>query len=180
MIREEALKLLDSYVDSVNLKKHMLAVEAAMRFYAGKFNADPDKWGLAGLLHDADWEKHPDEHPKVIVKDLTERGVDPEIVHAISCHGNNFGIERISQLDHALFACDEITGMITAVALVRPTRLEGLEVASVKKRMKDKSFAAGVNREDVMQGAAEIGTSLDEHIINVISAMQGIRAELGL
>ena len=170
----------------------MLAVEAACRFYAVKFGAaaigEPrsismereEKWGTAGLLHDADWEKHPDKHPQGIIDDLRKRGVDEEIIHAISCHGNNFGLERKSQLDHVLFACDEITGMITATALVRPTKLEGLEVKSVKKKMKDKDFAAGVNRADVVQGAEELGISLEEHIQNVITAMQEVKGDLGL
>jgi len=158
----------------------MYAVEAACRFYARKFNQDQEKWGLAGLLHDADWENHPAEHPKVIIAELEKRGVDPEIIHAISCHGNNFGVERKSQLDHILFACDEITGLITTTALVRPGKLEGLQPSSILKKMKDKGFAAGVNRDDVMQGAEGINLSLDEHLANVIQAMYEIREELGL
>lgn len=180
MIRKEALKLLDEYIDNENLKKHMLAVEAAVRFYAEKFVGDIDKWGLAGLLHDADWEKYPEKHPQVIVKDLKNKGVDEEVVHAISCHGNQFGVERKSKLDHVLFACDEITGLITATALVRPSGLEGMKVKSVKKKMKSKNFASGVNREEIRQGAEEIGVPLDEHVQNVITAMQGIKEELGL
>ena len=151
-----------------------------MRFYAQKFGADKDQWGIAGMLHDADRQKYPQEHPKIIIADLEKRGTDAEIIHAISAHGNNFGVERKSQLDHALFACDEITGMVTATALVRPEKLNGLEAKSVKKKMKDKSFAAGVNRDDVIQGAAELGISLDEHIQNVIVAMQAVKDEIGL
>lgn len=156
----------------------MFAVEAAMRFYARKFNQDEEKWGIAGLLHDADWEKYPSEHPKVIMNDLEKRGADPEIIHAISCHGNNFGVKRESLLDHALFACDEITGLVNTTALVRPEKIDGLEAKSVRKKMKDPKFAAGVNRDDVKLGADELGITLDQHIANVISAMQGIKDAL--
>ncbi len=172
--RAEALKILDLYVDNENLKKHMYAVEAAMRFYAKKFGADVEKWGVAGLLHDADWQRHPGEHPKVICADLRQRGIDEEIVYAISCHGNQFGIPRMSQMDHALFACDEVTGLVTATALVRPDGLAGMQARSVIKKMKDKSFAAGVNRDDVRNGAEALGLTLEEHITNVIAAMQGM------
>ncbi len=150
----------------------MYAVEAAMRFYAAKFGEDPDKWGIAGLLHDADWQKYPPQHPKVICEDLQKRGVDPEIIHAISCHGNQLGVVRQSKMDHALFACDEITGLVTATALMKPNGLEGLEARSVIKKMKDKGFAAGVNRDDIRQGAEELGLPLEEHIQNVINAMK--------
>jgi predicted hydrolase (HD superfamily) len=180
MTRDEALQLMHSFVSNENLRKHMLAVEAAVRFYAKKFNADEDLWGLAGLLHDADWEKFPNDHPKVIIGELKKRRVNGEVIHAISCHGNQFGVVRESQLDHVLFACDEITGLITASALVRPEKLTGLAPASVKKKMKDRSFAAGVNRDEVRQGAEELSISLEEHIQNVIIAMLGIREELGL
>jgi predicted hydrolase (HD superfamily) len=178
--RSEALGILDSYVDNVNLKKHMYAVEAAMRFYAAKFGEDQELWGVAGLLHDADWEKHPDQHPKMICADLEKRDVSPEMIHAISCHGHIFGIPRTSRFDDALFACDEVTGLVTTTALVRPDRLEGMEARSVIKKMKDKGFAAGVNRDDVREGAESLGVTLEEHIQNVIIAMQGIKSELGL
>ena len=174
------MRILDSYVANPNLKKHMLAVEAAVRFYAPLYGSDPDQWGIAGLLHDADWEKYPSEHPKVIIEDLRKRGVDKEITQAIACHGNNFGVERKSQLDHVLFACDEITGLITATALVRPEKLTGLAASSVKKKMKIPTFAAGVNRQELQQGADELDITLDEHMANVIEAMQEIQKELGL
>ncbi len=150
-----------------------------MRFYARKFGEDEEKWGIAGLLHDADWEKHPPEHPKVICADLEKRGVDPEIIHAISCHGHQFGVPRASRLDHALFACDEVTGLVMTTALVRPDRFEGMEAKSVIKKMKDKGFAAGVNRDDVREGAESLGITLEEHIGNIIEAMRGIKTELG-
>jgi predicted hydrolase (HD superfamily) len=180
MNRTEAIEILNTYVDSQNLKKHMFAVEAAMRFYAKKFNTDEEAWGIAGLLHDADWEKYPDQHPKVICEDLQKRGVAEDIIHAISCHGKNFGVERVSQFDHALFACDEITGLVMTTALVRPDKLEGMEARSVIKKMKDKGFAAGVSRDDVREGAESLGITLEDHLTNVISAMQGIKNELGL
>lgn len=180
MTRQEALDLLDTYINNDNLKRHMLAVEAVMRWYAQKYQQDVDAWRLAGLLHDADWEKHPDDHPKVIVADLRKRNVDESITHAISCHGNGLGVERESLMDYALFACDEITGLITATALLRPDRLDGLEPRSVLKKMKDKKFAAGVNRDDLYQGAEELGLSLEEHMANVIGAMQEVRSSLGL
>ena len=149
MNREQALAIVNEFIKNENLVRHMLAVEAAMRFYAQKFGEDEELWGVTGLLHDFDWEIHPtlDEHPQAGVPILRERGVPEEIIRAIQSHADHTGVPRQSQMEKALFACDEITGLITAVALVRPSRsLEDLQVKSVKKKWKDKSFAAGANR----------------------------------
>ncbi len=183
MTREEALAIVQEYVQNENLVRHMLAVEAAMRFYAEKFGEDPDLWGLAGLLHDFDWEIHPtlEEHPAAGEPILRERGVPEVIIRAIQSHANHTGIPRETRMEKALFACDEITGLITAVALVRPSRsLHDLKVKSVKKKWKDKSFAAGANRAEMQQGAEEFGIDLWEHVGNVIEAMRRIAPELGL
>ncbi len=183
MIREEALSIVREYVKNENLVRHMLAVEAAMRFYAQKLGADPDEWGLAGLLHDFDWEVHPtlEEHPTAGAPILRERGVPETIVRAILSHADHTGIPRQTTMEKALFACDEITGLITAVALVRPSRsLHDLTAKSVKKKWKDKSFAAGANRDEIAKGAEEFGIDLWEHVDNVIQAMRTIAADLAL
>ncbi len=183
MTREEALAIVREHVKNENLVRHMLAVEAAMRFYAEKFGEDPDLWGLAGLLHDFDWEIHPtlEEHPAAGEPILRERGVPEVVIRAIQSHANHTGVPRETLMEKALFACDEITGLITAVALVRPSRsLHDLKVKSVKKKWKDKSFAAGANREEMRQGAEEFGIDLWEHVGNVIEAMRGVAADLGL
>ncbi len=183
MTREEALSIVREYVKNENLVRHMLAVEAAMRFYAQKLGADPDEWGLAGLLHDFDWEIHPtlEEHPTAGAPILRERGVPEVIVRAILSHADHTGIPRQTTMEKALFACDEITGLITAVALVRPSRsLHDLTTRSVKKKWKDKSFAAGANRDEIAKGAEEFGVDLWEHVGNVIQAMRTIAADLKL
>ena len=183
MEREQALAILDEFIQNPNLKRHNLAVEAAMRFYARKFGEDEDLWGLTGLLHDFDWEIHPtlEEHPRAGEPLLRERGVPEVVIRAIQSHADHTGIPRETRMEHALYACDEITGLITAVALVRPSRsLMDLKVKSVKKKWKDKSFAAGANREEMERGAAEIGVNLWEHVGNVIEAMRSIAPELGL
>jgi len=188
MTREEALALVHEYTKNQNLIKHMLAVEAAMRAYARKFGQDEESWGLAGLLHDFDYEKYPNnehhptqEHPSVGVGILRERGVPEEICQAILGHASYTGVPRTSLMAKALFACDELTGLIVATALVRPTKsLAEVTVEAVKKKWKDKSFARGVNREEIEQGARELGVPLDEHIDFVIQAMQGIARQLGL
>ena len=177
MDRQRAIQLLDQWVTKDFTRKHLLATEAAMRTYAVRFGGNPDQWGLAGLLHDADWDTFPDEHPARVVAWLRDADQN-EIAQAVASHGNNspqFGerfIPRTTLLDHALFACDEVTGFIMAVAMVRPTRLEGLAPSSVKKKLKDKSFAAQVNRDDIIQGASELGVELDAHLQLVIEAMQ--------
>jgi putative nucleotidyltransferase with HDIG domain len=161
----------------------MLAVEAAMQFYARKFGEDEEKWAVAGLLHDFDWEIHPtmEEHPSAGEPILREHGVPEDIIRAIQSHATHTGISRESKMEKALFACDELTGLIVAVALVRPSRaLYDLKPKSVKKKWKDKSFAAGVNREEIEQGAEELGVELWDHVANVIQAMDGIAADLGL
>ena len=179
--RDEALTLLEEWVDSEGLRKHMLSVEAAMRWYARHNGQDEDLWGMAGLLHDLDWEKHPDEHPLRAVEALREKGYPEDVLHAILAHRPDFtGVAPETALDRHLIACDEITGMITATALVRPTGIGDLAPKSVKKKLKDPTFAAGVDRESVRGGAALIGVDFDQHVSNVIEAMQGIAAELGL
>ncbi len=183
MNREQALAIVNQYVENQNLVKHMLAVEAAMRFYARKYGEDEEKWAVTGLLHDFDWEIHPtmEEHPAAGEPILREHGVPEEIIRAILSHANHTGIPRQTLMERALFACDEITGLITAVALVRPSRaLYDLKPKSVKKKWKDKSFAAGANREEMEQGADELGIDLWEHVANVIKAMDSIAEDLDL
>ncbi len=183
MNREEALSIVREYVKNENLVRHMLAVEAAMRFYAEKFGEDPEQWGMAGLLHDFDWEIHPnmETHPQAGEPILRERGVPEGIIRAVMSHADHTGVPRLSQMEKALAACDEITGLVTAVALVRPSRsLSDLEVSSVKKKWKDKAFAAGANREEIARTTEEFGIELWEHVGNVIVAMRSIAPELGL
>jgi putative nucleotidyltransferase with HDIG domain len=184
-VREDAYRLMTTHVKNENLRKHMLSVEAAMRFYARKHGEDEELWAMTGLLHDCDYEKFPDlnEHTRVLAGWLREDGYDERIIYAILAHNdlNQETHPRNDLLSRALYACDEITGMITATALVRQNKaLPGLEAASVRKKMKTKSFAAGVNREDLVKGAAELGVDLDEHIANVIEAMSSIADQLGL
>ena len=184
LTREEALSLVREYVKNENLVKHKLCVEAAMRFYAPKFDEDVELWGVAGLLHDFAWEIHPtaEQHPAEGAPILRQRGVDEVIVRAVLSHGDNTGIPRESRMEKALNACDEITGLITAVALVRPSKsLYDLEPASVKKKWKDKAFAAGTDRAAMEKAAQEFGIDLwGEHVGNVITAMRRIAPELGL
>lgn len=183
MTRDEALVIVHEYVKNGNLVKHMLAVEAAMRFYAEKFGEDVEKWAAAGLLHDFDWEIHPtlEEHPQAGEPILRQRGVPEELIRAVMSHAEHTGVPRQTRMEKALFACDEVTGLITAVALVRPSRsLLDLEASSVKKKWKDRTFAAGANRAEIEQAAAEFGIELWEHVGNVILAMRRIAPELGL
>ena len=183
MTRQEAWNLTTEYTQSENLRKHMLAVEAAMRYYADKFGEDADKWGIVGLLHDFDYEQHPtkEEHPYVGVEILREMGYPEEILRAILSHAEYTGVVPESSMENTLCAVDELTGFITAVALVRPSRsVMDVKVKSVKKKMKSRAFAANVNREDIHKGADRLGLSLEEHIENVIKAMQGIAPKLGL
>lgn len=183
MKREEALDIVHQYVKNPNLVKHMLAVESAMRFYARKYGADEEKWGVAGLLHDFDWEIHPtmEEHPLAGEPILRQHGVPEEIIHAVLSHADHTGIPRETLMEKALYACDEVTGLITAVALVRPSRaLYDLKTKSIKKKWKDKSFAAGANREEIARGAEELGIDLWEHVANIIKAMDSIAEDLSL
>jgi len=183
MNREQALAIVNEFIENQNLLRHMLAVEGAMRFYAQKFGEDEELWGLTGLLHDFDWEIHPtlDEHPQAGEPLLREREVPEVVIRAILSHADHTGVPRESQMEKALFACDEITGLITAVALVRPSRsLDDLQVKSVKKKWRDKAFAAGANRDEIAQGAEEFGIDLWEHVANVIEAMRRIAPDLGL
>lgn len=183
MNRESAWSLLCEYTQSESLRKHMLAVEACMRAYALKLGEDPELWGLTGLLHDFDYEKYPtpQEHPFVGNKVLEERGYSDEVRRAILSHADYSGVKRESPMEKALFACDELAGFITATALVKPGKsLAEVDARSVRKKMKDKAFARSVSRDDIVNGAAELGVDLEEHISFCIDAMRGIAAELGL
>ncbi len=179
--RPDALALLNSLTKNPALIKHARTVETAMKFYAKQLGGDEATWTIAGLLHDADYEAYPAEHPKVIVKKLQDMNVDPAIPQAIACHGSVFGIPQLSQMDKALFASDELCGFITAVTYVRPDKkVASVEVKSVLKKMKDKAFARNVNREDITTGAAMLGITLEQHVQNVLTAMQQNAGELGL
>ncbi len=183
MNRTETLNIVHEYVKNENLVRHMLAVEAAMRFYAAKYGEDEELWGITGLLHDFDWEIHPtlEEHPLAGEPILRQRGVPEVVIHAVMSHADHTGIPRTTRMEKALYACDEVTGLITAVALVRPSHaLYDLEASSVKKKWKDKAFAAGANREEIAKAAEEFGVELWEHVQNVIMAMRTIAPELGL
>jgi len=181
--RSQAWGLLCEYTQSESLRKHMLAVEACMRAYARKFGEDENKWGITGLLHDFDYEKYPTpaEHPFVGNKILEERGCPEDVRRAILSHADYSGVKRESQMEKALYACDEVSGFITASALVKPNKsLAEVEAKSVRKKMKDKAFARSVNRDDIINGAADLGVDLEEHIAFCIEAMKEIAAELGL
>jgi predicted hydrolase (HD superfamily) len=183
--RDDALTLVHEYTKSDSLRKHMLAVEGAMRAYAARFGEDPERWGLTGLLHDFDYERWPNEahspsaeHPAEGVRLLRARGIPEDMLRAILGHATYCGVARETSMARALFAVDELTGLITATALVKPSRsLNDVDARSVRKKMKDKAFARGVSRDDIIQGAAELGVDLDEHIAFVIEAMRE-RAEL--
>src|SRR5579872_7018097 len=183
MNRASAWSLLCEYTQSEGLRKHMLAVEACMRAYAGKFGQDQDKWGLTGLLHDFDYEKYPtpQEHPFVGNKVLEERGYPEDVRRAILSHADYSGVKRESPMERALFACDELAGFITATALVKPGKsLAEVDARSIRKKMKDKAFARSVSRDDIVNGAADLGIDLEEHITFCIEAMKAVAAELGL
>jgi putative nucleotidyltransferase with HDIG domain len=183
MNRDEALALVREFVKSESLVRHMLSVEAAMRFYADKYGEDPETWGLIGLLHDFDWEIHPtlEEHPQKGSAILRERGVSEEVIQDILAHADHTGVPRDTVRRKAIAACDEVTGLITAVALVRPSKsLYDLEASSVKKKWKDKAFAAGTDRGEMEHAAHELGVELWEHVDNVITAMRRIASELDL
>jgi len=181
--RESAWSLLCEYTQSESLRKHMMAVEACMRAYARKHGEDEEKWGITGLLHDFDYEKYPtpQEHPFVGNKILEERGYPEEVRRAILSHAEYSGVKRETPMEKTLFACDELAGFITATALVKPSKsLAEVDAKSIRKKMKDKAFARSVNRDDIINGAADLGVDLDQHIAFCIEAMKAIAGELGL
>ncbi len=183
MTRDQAWELLCEFTKSDSLRKHALAVEACVAAYARHFGEDEERWSVTALLHDFDYEMHPNapDHPLKGEPILAERGVDGEIRRAILSHASYSGVPRRSRLEKTLFACDELAGFLTAATYVKPTRsVHDLEVASVRKKMKDKSFARAVSREDILNGAAELGVDLDEHIAFCIRAMQERAPALGL
>ncbi|HET9200189.1 MAG TPA: HDIG domain-containing protein [Dehalococcoidia bacterium] len=182
--RDDAWQLLCEYTKGENLRKHGLAVEAVMRAYAREYDPEREEtWAIVGLLHDFDYEMHPnaDEHPMKGSPILRERGYPEEVVYAIQCHADYLGLDRKTKMDQAIFAVDELTGMITATALVKPNKsLDEVDARSVRKKMKDKAFAKSIIREDIVNGAAGMGVDLDEHITFTIEAMKPIAPELGL
>jgi putative nucleotidyltransferase with HDIG domain len=181
--RADAWALLTEYTGSDSLRKHALAVEAAMRLYAEKLGEDPELWGCTGLLHDFDYERWPEapDHPTKGMAILEQQGWPAELIHAIAGHAPYLGVARDTPLSKTLFAVDELCGLITAVAYVRPSRkIADVEVASVKKKLKDKTFARSVSREDITLGTEELGIPLDEHIQNCLNAMNRVSSELGL
>ena len=183
MTRDEALSILHEFTKSESLRKHALAVEACVVAYARKFGEDEQKWSTTALLHDFDYEMHPNapDHPMKGEPILTERGVEAEVRRAILSHANYSGVPRDSLLEKTLFACDELAGFLTAVSYVKPSRsIAELDVKSVRKKLKDKAFARSVSRDDIESGARELGVDLDEHIAFCITAMRDRAAELGL
>ena len=183
MTREQAYSLMTEWTESDNLRKHMLAVEAAMVWYAKKFGEDEEKWAVVGLLHDMDYEKHPtkEEHPYVAVNYLQEKGVSEEITRAILAHAEYTGIVAETQLEKTLLAVDELCGFVTACAYVRPNAsILDMKAKSVKKKLKQPGFARAVNRDDIHRGAELLGLALDDHINNVIEALKSIAPTLGL
>ena len=184
MTRDEAWAVLTEHTSNPSLLKHMLAVEAVMRAYARRFGEDEETWGLVGLLHDLDYEKHPSReagHPFKGVEVLRGRGLDEGLCRAILSHADYSGVPRETVMEKALFAADEVSGFVIAVALVKPSRaLADVDVGSVKRKMKDKAFAKGVRREDIVEGAAGLGVTLDDHLATVIAALQPVAPQLGL
>lgn len=183
MDRKQALDIVHEYIENINLRRHMLAVEAAMRDYAEFFGEDPDEWGLVGLLHDFDWEIHPslEQHPQDGAPILRAKGIPEHIIQCILSHADHTRVPRESLMQRALYACDEITGLITACALVRPSRsLHDLTVRSVRKKWKEPRFAANVDRDEIARGATELGVDLWEHVERVIQSMRRIASDLAL
>ncbi|HET7273176.1 MAG TPA: HD domain-containing protein, partial [Rubrobacter sp.] len=181
MNREQSWELMCEWTESDSLRKHMLAVEAAMRAYARRFGEDEEKWGVTGLLHDMDYEKHPtpDEHPMVGVEELERLGYPDDVLHAIKGHADYLDVPRDTLMSKTLYAVDELSGFIVACALMRPEGLENMKAKSVRKKMKQKSFAAAVNREDIVSGAEELGIDLNEHIEFVARALEERSDALG-
>lgn len=183
LTRSDAWHIVCEFVHNENLRKHMLAVEVSMQSYADKYGQDHDAWGIPGLLHDFDWEIHPtlDEHPQKGAPLLRQRGVPEDVICCILSHADHTDVPRETLRDRALYACDELTGLITAVTLVRPSKsLQDLEIKSLKKKWKDKSFASGVSRPDIELGAEELGVELWDHVTTVVDAMRTIATALGL
>lgn len=182
MLREDALNLMHEYTKNDALRKHMYAVEAVMRAYAKKFGEDGEEWAIVGILHDFDYEMYPNvpDHPLKGSEILKEKGYSEEIRNAILGHATYTNVTRVTKMAKTLYAVDELSGFITACALVRPNKIADLEASSVKKKMKDKAFAKNVNREDILKGAEELGVNLDEHIHFTIDAMRAIAQDLGL
>jgi putative nucleotidyltransferase with HDIG domain len=185
--RNEAYALLCEWVQSDSLRKHMLAVEASLRAYARHFGEDEELWGITGLLHDLDYERFADMsdtvngHPRTELRLFAERGYPPELIHAVETHATFLGVPRVSQLDKALLACDELTGLIMAAVYVRPDRdIRNVQVSSIKKKWKDKAFTAAIDRHENMVFIEELGVPFDEHVQRVLTAMQGIADELGV
>jgi putative nucleotidyltransferase with HDIG domain len=181
--RDEAWELVCEWTESDPLRKHMLAVESAVRAYARRFDADEETWAVAALVHDLDYERHPDRetgHPRMAVEELRERDYPEEVIHAVLAHAEYMGVPRESLLDKALFGCDELAGFVTACAYVRPGGIEGMTPKSVKKKLKQPSFAAAVDREQMRRAADELGVDFDEHLQRVIDAMETRKDELGL
>src|ERR687892_1534723 len=181
--RDEAWQLVCEWTGSDSLRKHMLGVEAAMRAYAREFGEDEELWGVTGLLHDLDYERYPDlgtGHPREALKLFEERGYPQELIEAVAGHATFLGVPRETRMAKTLYAVDELSGFIAACALVRPTGLEGMAPKSVKKKLKQPSFAAGVNRDEVFAGAEKLGVDFDEHVAFLIAAMEERKDELGL
>jgi putative nucleotidyltransferase with HDIG domain len=179
--RTEAWNLLCEWTKGESLRRHALAVEAAMRTYAGRFDEDEELWGATGLLHDLDYERYPsleDGHPRFALRELEARGYPPELVRAVASHAEYMGVPRETPMEKALFAVDELSGFVLACAYVRPDGLRGMTAKSVKKKMKSASFAAAVSRDDLRQGAEELGVDFDEHVEVVIAALEAQGAEL--
>jgi putative nucleotidyltransferase with HDIG domain len=185
--REQAWDLVCEWVESDSLRKHLLAVEAGMRAYARRYGEDEERWAITGLVHDLDYERFPDlddtenGHPRTALRLFEELEWPQDVIDAVAGHATFLGVPRETPMAKALFAVDELTGLITATALVRPTKsVHEVDAKSVRKKMKDKAFARGVNRDDVILGAQELGVDLDEHVQFVIDAMKGVAAEIGL
>jgi putative nucleotidyltransferase with HDIG domain len=179
--RQDAWNLLIEWVQSQSLRRHMLAVEAAMRTYAPRFDGDVELWGATGLLHDLDYERYPsleDGHPRYALRELEARGYPPELVRAVASHADFMGVPRETPMEKTLFAVDELSGFILACAYVRPQKLEGMTPKSVRKKLKQPSFAAAVNRDDLYQGAEDLGVEFDEHLTVVIGALADREGEL--
>ena len=185
--RDEAYALLCEWVQSDSLRKHMLAVEASLRAYARHFGEDEELWGITGLLHDLDYDRFADMsdtvngHPRTELRLFAEQGYPPELIHAVEAHATFLGVPRISRLDKALLACDELTGLIMAAVYVRPDRdIRNVQLSSIKKKWKDKAFTAAIDRKENMEFIEELGVPFDEHVQRVLTAMQGIAEELGV